>query len=87
MHRKYQGFCSNIIVYEKGKKKHGKVYTSVSVGLKCLFYYSLSFSVYLKFIYSFNNHLDKIIPTECTEPDEGENRQNPNLKCLIINKQ
>lgn len=24
MHRKYQGFCSNIIVYEKGKKNMAK---------------------------------------------------------------
>lgn len=67
----------------KKRKKYGKVYASVSVGLKSLFY-SLSFPVYLKFMYPFNNHFNKITPTECTEPDKGENRQNPDVKCLVI---
>lgn len=66
------------IIYEKMNKMWHTIHICLHVAFKHLFYYSLSFSVYLKYIYSFNICFNKNIPSvPGAEQDEGENRQNP----------
>lgn len=92
VHRKYEwdfSFFLTLLFMKKINKIWKSINICFCVRFQCPFYYSLSFSVYLKCTYSFNIHFDKNNPhwisTLCQTQNKMREKtdKNPCLKDFI----